>query len=153
MKNLFLALLLLVPGLTIVAEEEGGEVIVISELSRPEVREFIEEAEDQFYEIFNANIDDEDYKITCCRQTPTGTNIPIRVCEPQFMLRARADNQSTFQFNRGAELTNEALRASLQPEFDRLQAKMEEMTQEIPEFAQIASILSQLRARLAELTN
>jgi hypothetical protein len=153
MKNLFLALLLLVPGLTIVAQEEEGEVIVISELSRPEVREFIEEAEDQFYEIFNANIDDEDYKITCSRQTPTGTNIPIRVCEPQFMLRARADNQSTFQFNRGAELTNEALRASLQPEFDRLQAKMEEMTQEIPEFAQIASILSQLRARLAELTN
>ncbi|MEQ8315497.1 MAG: hypothetical protein RL839_08540 [Gammaproteobacteria bacterium] len=152
MKNLLLALVLLVPGLAAVAQEEEGEVIVISELSRPEVRQFIEEAEDQFYAIFNANVDDDDFKVTCSRQTPTGTNIPVRVCEPEFMLRARADNQNTFQFNRGAELSNDALRASLQPEYDRLQAKMEEMTREIPEFAQIASILTQLRARLAELS-
>lgn len=152
MKTLFLAFVLIVPGFTVVAQEEEGEVIVISELTRPEVRQFIEEAEDQFYAIFNANVDDDDYKVTCSRQTPTGSNIPVRVCEPEFMLRARADNQNTFQFNRGAELTNDALRAGLEPEYQRLQEKMEQMTREIPEFAQIASILTQLRARLAELT-
>lgn len=152
MKHLLLSLVLIVPVLPVAAQDEEGEVIVIAELNRAEVREFIEEAEDQFYAIFNANVDEDDYKISCSRETPAGTNIPVRVCEPEFMRRARADNQNAFQFNRGTELTNSALRAQLEPEYKRLQEKMEQMTQEIPEFAQIASILTQLRARLDELT-
>ena len=133
-------------------ETEEGELIVIAELNRTEVRQFIEEAEDQFYAIFNDNNDDEDFTITCSRQTPTGSNIPVRVCEPEFLHRARADNQNTFQFNRGATLTESAIQSALQPQYDQLQEKMEQMTREIPQFAQISSILAQLRARLAELT-
>ncbi len=151
MKHILLALLLSLPGSPVLAQDDG-EVIVISELNRSEVRQFIEEAEDQFYAIFNANVDDDDYKITCRRMTPTGSNIPVRACEPEFMNKARADNMNRFQFNRGTELTDSALRAGLEPEYARLQEKMEQMTMEIPEFAQIASILTQLRARLAQLT-
>jgi hypothetical protein len=134
------------------AQEEEGEVIVISELSRAEVSQFIEEAEDQFYAIFNANISDDDYKITCRRETPTGSNIPVRMCEPAFMIRARADNANTFGFNAGVVVPDKAILASVQPEYDRLQEMMEQMTRDVPEFAQIASILTQLRARRDELT-
>ncbi len=143
---------LLTPAIPAIAQDGDGEVIVIAELGRAEVRQYIEEAEEQFYAIFNANIDDDDYKITCGRITPAGSNIPVRSCDPEFMNRARADNMNQFQFNRGTELTDSAIRAGLEPEFARLQEMMEQMARENPEFAQIASILTQLRARLAELT-
>jgi len=152
MRPLLLALLLLLPAMPAIAQDDEGEVIVIAELNRSEVRQFIEEAEDQLYTIFNANIDEDDYKVTCGRITPTGSNIPVRACEPEFMNKARADNMNRFQFNRGTELTDSELRQSMAPEFERMQEMMEQMAREVPEFAQIASILTQLRARLAELT-
>lgn len=149
--KLLIAALLMVPAHLALAQNDEGEVIVISELSRAEVTQFIEEAEDQFYAIFNANIDDDDYKITCRRETPTGSNIPVRMCEPAFMIRARADNANTFGFNAGVVVPDKAILASVEHEYDRLQEMMEQMTREVPEFAQIASILTQLRARRDEL--
>ena len=152
MKRFLLASLFLFSGTQLLAQDDG-EVIVIADLNRAEVRQFIAEAEDQFYGIFNANIEDEDFKITCRRETPTGSNIAVRVCEPEFLNKARADNMASFQFNRGTELTDASLRSQLEPEFTQLQAMMEEMAQTIPEFAQIASILTQLRARQEQLAN
>lgn len=150
--RLLFAALLILPAFQVNAQENEGEVIVIADLNRAEVAQFIEEAEDQFYAIFNANIDDDDYKITCRRETPTGSNIPVRMCEPAFMIRARADNANTFGFNAGVVVPDKAILASVQPEYERLQQMMEQMTREVPEFAQIASILTQLRARRDELT-
>lgn len=141
------------PWLAVSAQDDDGEVIVIAELNRAEVNQFIEEAEDQFYAIFNANVDDEDYRITCRRETPTGSNISVRVCEPKFMIDARAENANTIGFNAGVVEPEQAIRSALQPEYELLQEKMEAMTQSNPEFAQIASILSQLRARRAQLQN
>lgn len=152
MKNLFSGLLLLLPSLFVAAQDEG-EVIVIAELNRAEVRQFIEEAEDQFYAIFNANLDDDSFKISCRKETPVGTNIPVRVCEPEFMIAARAENARNLNINFQAIQSDQQLRASLESEFQQLQAKMEEMTRAVPEFAQIASILTQLRARQDQLTN
>jgi len=153
MRNFMLCLYLLLAWSGASAQDDDGEVIVIAELNRADVKEFIEEAEDQFYAIFNANVDDEDFKITCRRETPTGSNIAVRVCEPQFMIRARAENANTIGFNAGVVEPDQAIRSALQPEYDQLQEKMEAMTQEVPAFAQIASILTQLRARLAQLEN
>ena len=153
MKHLLTVLLLMVPAMSTFAQDEEGEVIVISELNRAEVRQFIEEAEDQFYEIFNANIDDEDYKITCSRHTPAGSNISIRVCEPKFMVDARAEDARNSQFNPGVVEGDRSIRASVEPQYVRLQEMMEQMTQEVPAFAQIASILTQLRARQEQLQN
>ena len=153
MKHLLTAVLLMVPALSLLAQDEEGEVIVIAELNRAEVAEFIEEAEGQFYAIFNANIDDEDYMISCRKETPTGTNIPIRVCEPKFMVDARARNANTIGFNAGVVEADRAIRTSVEPQYQQLQVMMENMTQEGPAFAQIAGILTQLRARREQLAN
>ena len=67
------------------------------------------------------------------------------------MIRARADNANTFGFNAGVVVPDKAILASVEHEYDRLQEMMEQMTREVPEFAQIASILTQLRARRDEL--
>ena len=132
-------------ALVSLAQDDEGEVIVISELNRAEVEQFIEEAEDQFYEIFNTNVDDDDFKISCRRETPTGSNIPVRVCEPKFMVDARARNANTFGFNAGVVEADRSIRTAVEPQYQQLQQRMEQMTQEIPAFAQIASILPQLR--------
>jgi hypothetical protein len=147
-----LALAILLPWSVLNAQDEDGEVIVIAELNRAEVAQFIEEAEDQFYAIFNANVDDDDFKVTCRREKPTGSNIAVRVCEPAFMIRARSENANTIGFNAGVVEADRAIRAALEPEYRQLQEKMEAMTREVPEFAQIASILTQLRARRDELS-
>lgn len=152
--KLLLAVLLCCPGIAALAQgdsQEEGDVIVIAELNRAEVEQFITEAEDQFYAIFNANVDDEDYKITCRKETPTGSNIAIRVCEPAFMIKARAENANSIGFNAGVVETDRAVRSAVEPEYRQLQEKMEAMTKEVPAFAQIAGILSQLRARRDQL--
>jgi len=149
-RLLFTALLIL-PAFLVNAQENEGEVIVIADLNREEVEQFIDEAESQFYAIFNSNIDDDDYKITCRQETPTGSNISERVCEPAFMIRARAENANTFGFNAGVVVPDKAILSSVQPKYERLQQMMEQMASEVPEFAQIASILTQLRARRNEL--
>lgn len=154
LPKLLLFLMLCLPLMTVSAQsdqEEEGEVIVIAELNRAEVEQFIAEAEDQFYAIFNANVDDEKFRITCRKETPTGSNIAIRVCEPAFMIKARAENANTIGFNPGVVETDRAIRSALEPEYQQLQEKMEAMTREVPAFAQIASILTQLRARRDQL--
>ena len=133
------------------AQKDEEEVIVISELNRAEVEQFIEEAEGQFYEIFNTNIEDDDFRIDCRRETPTGSNIPVRICEPKFMVDARARNANNFGFNAGAVEPDRAIRTSVEPQYEQLQQMMELMTQEVPAFAQIANILAQLRARREQL--
>lgn len=153
MRNLLACLLCACPLLLSQAQDEEGEVIVISELNRTAVEQFIEEAENQFYEIFNTNIEDDDFKISCRRETPTGSNIPIRVCEPKFMVDARARNANNFGFNAGVVEADRAIRTAVEPQYEQLQQMMEQMTQEIPAFAQIASILGQLRARREQLLN
>ena len=153
MKHLLTAILFMLPALSLLAQDEEGEVIIIAELSRAEVEEFIEEAEDQFYAIFNANIDDEDYMISCRKETPTGSNIPIRVCEPKFMVDDRARNANTIGFNAGVVEADRAIRTSVEPQYQQLQEMMEQMTKDVPAFAQIAGILTQLRARREQLTN
>ncbi len=153
MRKLLACLLCVCPLLLSLAQDDEGEVIVISELNRAEVKQFIEEAEDQFYEIFNTNVDDDDFKISCRRETPTGSNIPIRVCEPKFMVDARARNANNFGFNAGVVEADRSIRAAVEPQYQQLQQRMEQMTQEIPAFAQIANILAQLRARREQLLN
>ena len=91
--------------------------------------------------------------ISCRKETPTGSNIPIRVCEPKFMVDARARNANTIGFNAGVVEADRAIRTSVEPQYQQLQAMMEQMTQDVPAFAQIAGILTQLRARREQLTN
>ena len=61
--------------------EDEGEVIVIADLRLAEVRQFIEEVEEELYSAFNEYNDDDDFDVRCRKETPTGSNIPRRLCE------------------------------------------------------------------------
>lgn len=132
---------------------EEGEVIVIAELNRREVRQFIAEAEDQLYAIFNANNDDDKYDIECFSYKPTNTNISQRACEPRFFTDARAENAKNSFEATDEMLPMDALRAEYEEEFEELTQKMQAMASENAQFAQVANILNQLRARQQQLEN
>ena len=44
------------------------------------------------YDRFNALNSDDEYDIHCLNQAPTGSNVPIRTCAPNFVIRAEARN-------------------------------------------------------------
>jgi len=133
--------------------EEEGEVIVIADLSRAELRQYIEEVEEEVYAIFNARNADDNYDIHCGRMTPTGTNIPQRVCEPKFVTERRSLNVNDYRNDLNDLLTPQQLRAALEPQFRRLTEMMTELAEEDAQFAEIAGILNALRARLNQLQN
>lgn len=132
-------------------DNEEGEVVVIADLSRAEVVQFIEEVEEDLYRIFNANNDDDAYDIFCNNIVPTGSNRPVRSCEPKFLTDARARNVNDSQFGADTLLTDSALRRTMQSEFEELERKMEAMVTEQPRFAETFGILDALRRRLAEI--
>ena len=55
---------------------------------RPEnLRVEIERLEVAVYERFNALNSDDEFDIHCLKQAPTGSNIPLRTCAPNFVIR------------------------------------------------------------------
>lgn len=153
MKRLLrLVLPLLVAPLALAQDAgEDEEVIVIAELNRAEVRQFIEEVEAEVYEIFNANNEDDAFDIFCRSETPTGSNIPQRVCEPRFMTEARAKNANDHRLGIDELLTPRGLNAELETELQQLTEKMEALAAENPQFREVVGILNALRARQAQL--
>ena len=74
------------------------EVIVTPNVTKKDLRQLIQQVEEDFFARFNElNIDD-DYDVICYRYTPTNSHISRRVCEPNFKIRARADNASETAF-------------------------------------------------------
>ena len=154
LTNLVLSVMSLLPVLPALAlaQDDEGEVIVIAELNRSEVNKFIEEVQAEFYAIYNANNDDDEFDIICYKATPTGSHISQEVCEPQFFFDARAENANNHYIGDDTLENDQALRAQHKSDFEELQRRMEAMTTSNAQFREIASILQQLRARLAQLT-
>jgi hypothetical protein len=58
---------------------------------RPEnLRVEIERLEGAVYERFNALNSDDEFDIHCFKQAPTGSNIPLRTCAPNFVIKAES---------------------------------------------------------------
>lgn len=131
------------------AEEEQ---IVIEDLSVPQLRSEIEKIQDEYYKVFNRLNEDDDFDIVCQKFTPTGSNIPQTGCEPTFVTKRRGENASDYRAGSDDLLTNDALIRELQPEFERLTQKMNEIATGNDYFKELGQILQMLRGRLNELT-
>ena len=71
---------------------------VVVEGRKPEnVYAEIERLEISVYDRFNALNSNDEFDIHCFKQAPTGSNIPLRRCAPNFVVEAEADpvNQPT----------------------------------------------------------
>lgn len=132
-------------------DSEVEEIIVIGELTISAVEILIVEVEDEIYRIFNANTQDKDMHFKCQRAVPTGTHLPIRVCEPVFLTKSRLENNRDFVTGTDTLLSPVALQSELGAEFAELNTAYKNLIKENLQFAEVVGILNALRLRLAEL--
>ena len=132
-------------------QEQAEQQIVIENLSVTQLRAEIDKIQQEFYRVFNQLNEEEDLDVVCREFTPTGSNIPQTGCEPGFVTRRRGDNANDYRLGIDELLTNEALIRELQPEFERLTTKMNEISQSNSYFRELGQILQALRNRLTQI--
>jgi hypothetical protein len=66
--------------------------IVVPGRTPENLRIEIERLEVAVYDRFNALNSDDDFDIHCISKAPTGSNIPLRTCIPNFVIRAESSN-------------------------------------------------------------
>lgn len=134
-----------------VAAQEDGEVIQIADLSRAELTKYIEEAEDQLFVTYNKHNLSDAFDIICRKERPTGSNIPVRACEPNFVTRVNLEKNRTDDKDLQNLQGGFAIRSLLSEDYEALEADMKKVTSEVPAMQEIYQILSQLIARRKQL--
>ena len=73
---------------------QGADVeeVIVPGRTPGNLRVEIERAEAAVYERFNALNSNDEFDIHCFEQAPTGSNIPLRTCAPNFVIRAESDS-------------------------------------------------------------
>ena len=126
--------------------DDVDEVIVPG--SRPQnLRVEIERLEHVVYERWNALNSNDEFDIHCFKQAPTGSNIPLRRCAPNFVVQAEAQAaQNTMVGARGrADARNAGADATI------LEQKSKALTEEIQRLAREDAQLMKDLVRLDEL--
>lgn len=125
------------------------EVVVTPNVTKGDLRKLLIEVEDDFVARFNElNIDDE-YDVLCYRFTPTMSHIRRRICEPNFLIKERANNAGDFAAGYTAYLfSHSEVRQEKNREYEVLQDKFDEFTTTDADLRGKAFILSELKRRL-----
>src|SRR5688572_4807180 len=77
-------------GATALAQDAGVEEVIVPGRTPENLRVEIERIETAVYERFNALSSNDEFDIHCLIQAPTGSNIPLRTCAPNFVRRAES---------------------------------------------------------------
>lgn len=137
------------------------QITVRGRVTRARLRNLIRDVQEDFFKKFNElNIDDA-YDVHCYKYTPTMSHISHRICEPAFQIDARAENAAEAAFILGCTgicgdpdlFSPRLLHRTLKPNFEILQAKLEELTRENADFRQIGNVLAELKYRLENYNN
>ncbi len=145
----FAALSALSASSMVYAAEE--EQVVIEDLTMAQLRAEIEKIQTEFYRVFNTLNEDDEFDVVCQKFTPTGSNIPQVGCEPNFVSKRRGANANEYRLGTDELIGNDALVKELQPEFEQLTAKINEIAGQNEYFKELGEILQMLRGRLNEL--
>ena len=116
--------------------------------SRARLRKLIDTVEDDFVERFNELNLDDDYDIHCSKVTRTLSHIRKRICEAEFLIKARADNVSEYMLLGGFLLSPSALEDETFRDFEILQEKVDELTSTHKSLRDVAYVLGELKSRL-----
>jgi hypothetical protein len=122
--------------------------VVVSGRQLENLRIEIERLEADVYERFNALNSNDEFDIRCFKQAPTGSNIPLRTCAPNFVIRAESDaagKMLTDGRNRAGNNNNPSEHAM------RMEEKGRELTAEMQRVARGDERLLRDLVRLDEL--
>jgi hypothetical protein len=129
----------------------GDEEVIVQGRTPQEVRLEIEKVENAVYERFNALNSDDDFDIVCAEHAPTGSNIPVRSCRPNFVLRAeqRAGGASLSRMQGTAPRSPQNVSAHLQQKGEELTAEMQRLAREDEQLLRGLARLAELNAMAA----
>lgn len=122
-------------------EEEIEEIVVYGEKSLLVLKLDIKRASDVVFESFNVLNDDDEFDIHCSNRVPTGSSISKGSCRPNFedqIYHETMQKQIAMSGNEiapGFRVDNVAIEAKLKKKKKILDAKMEALANENPEFA------------------
>lgn len=151
MKNsLAVVICLLLLPFSHAQDNSDKEVFVLDDMSKSEVKKHIVKVEDDVYRVFNANNSTDEFDINCRMEKPTGTYIPQRVCQPEFLAKAQQRNTNDYLRGVDSQLSQEALMNEFTEEFEQVSAEYAQLYKENATFALLLDSLSALNARLAE---
>jgi hypothetical protein len=124
------------------------EEVIVPGRKPENLRVEIERLEADVYQRFNALNSDDDFDIHCFKQAPTGSNIPLRTCAPNFVTRAEsgAARKLMADGRGGAGNNNNPAEHTM-----RMQEKSRELTAEMQRVARQDERLMRDLVRLDEL--
>lgn len=123
--------------------EEIEEIVVYGEKSLLLLKKDMERASNVVFESFNALNDDDQFDIHCSDKVPTGSNLSKGSCRPNYEDQIYSDATSR-QLDmtdggiptQGFRINQAAVEAKLKKKKKLMDAKMEALANENPEFAQ-----------------
>jgi hypothetical protein len=129
-------------------KDESIDEVIVPGRTPENLRVEIERLEVAVYERFNALNSNDEFDIHCLEQMPTGSNIPVRTCVPNFVIRAesRAARQMLNDGRGGAGNNNNPSEHRM-----RMEQKSRELTAEMQRVAREDEQLLRDLVRLDEL--
>jgi len=125
----------------------GVDEIIVPGRVPENLRIEIERVETAVYERFNALNSNDEFDIHCFKQAPTGSNIPLRTCAPNFVVRAESRAASNLLADgRGKSNTRNPAEYAM-----RMEQKSRELTEEMQRVAREDEQLLRDLTRLNEL--
>jgi hypothetical protein len=115
--------------------ETVDEIIVYGDKSLSTLRKMVFRAEENFFALFSAFNDDDEYDIRCFYEAPTGTRIRQHVCRAYFVTNATSAEANNIRTG-GARYPVADARAVILVKKRRLREKMEALVTEYPELLQ-----------------
>jgi hypothetical protein len=124
------------------------EEVIVPGWTPENIRVEIERLETVVYDRFNALNSNDEFDIHCLVQAPTGSNIPLRTCVPNFVLRAEsaAGRKMLTDGRSGAGNKNNPAEQRT-----RMEGKSRELTEEMQRIAREDEELLRGLVRLDEL--
>src|SRR6185503_728620 len=154
MRTLCLALLLGLGasalGQEVAAPQRSSELeeLIVSGRRPENLRVEIERLENAVYERFNALNSSNEFDVHCFEQAPTGSNIPVRTCAPNFVTRTESHAGETMVRDGRDKAGNNNNPAEQRMNMER---KNREFVEEIQRVARADEQLLRGLARLDEL--
>ncbi len=122
--------------------------VIVPGVKPENLRVEIERLEMDVYDRFNALNSNDDFDIHCFKQAPTGSNIPLRTCAPNFVTRAESSAAKKLldDGRSGAGNNNNPAEHAM-----RMQQKSQELTAEMQRVARQDKRFMRDLVRLDEL--
>ena len=124
------------------------EEVIVPGRTPENLRVEIERVEVAVYERFNALNSNDEFDIHCLSQAPTGSNIPLRTCAPNFVIRAESHAASKMLTDGRGRAGNNNDPAEHEK---RMKEKSRELTEEMQRIAREDEQLLRDLMRLDEL--